>query len=259
MPTLSFITFFLRFLLYVFLISRDPSLPIPDRLLVELLSSTQLLGYIFLGLGIITLINFAGFFCESVSFIPLNVRLNMLKKGAGHDSKLVLFLLKRNMHIAVFLALYSSEVGSVVYLFNNYAILDLLCIRALLLSIHWNNFVFNLGLDLCQKLIMSNYRQFFYPLCKTHELTAFWIFALLILLSSDVHPNPGPPPQSSEFSNGFLSFCNWNLNTLSKDNFSRVSLLQAHNTIFKYDIISLCETSSRWYIARLSISPIESP
>ena len=143
----------------------------------------------------------------------------------------------------LFLALYSSEVGSVVYLFDSYAVLDLLCIRALLLSVHWHNFVFNLGLNLCQKLIMSNYRQLFYPLCKTHELTAFWIFALLILLSSDIHPNPGPPPQSSEFSNGFLSFCNWNLNTLSKDNFSRVSLLQAHNTIFKYDIISLCETS----------------
>ena len=28
-----------------------------------------------------------------------------------------------------------------------------------------------------------------------------------------------------------------------KDEFSRVSLLNAHNSIFKYDIISLCETS----------------
>ena len=44
-------------------------------------------------------------------------------------------------------------------------------------------------------------------------------------------------------SSGFFSFCNWNLNTLSKDNFNRVSLLEAHNAIFKYDIISLCETS----------------
>ena len=96
---------------------------------------------------------------------------------------------------------------------------------------------------MCQKLILCNLRQILYPWCKFSELEALWIFVLLILLSSDVHPNPGPPQQTSEFSNGFLSFCNWNLNTLSKDNFSRVSLLQAHNTIFKYDIISLCETS----------------
>ena len=41
----------------------------------------------------------------------------------------------------------------------------------------------------------------------------------------------------------FLSFCNWNLNTLSKDDFYRISLLEAHNTEFNYDIISLCETS----------------
>ena len=39
-----------------------------------------------------------------------------------------------------------------------------------------------------------------------------------------------------------FSFCNWNLNTLSKDEFFRVSLINAHNSIHNYDI-SLCETS----------------
>ena len=62
-------------------------------------------------------------------------------------------------------------------------------------------------------------------------------------MSSDVHPNPGPSSVNPKFSSGFLSFCNWNLNTLSKDEFYRISLLEAHNTILKYDIISLCETS----------------
>lgn len=41
----------------------------------------------------------------------------------------------------------------------------------------------------------------------------------------------------------YFSFCNWNLNTLSNDDFSRVSLLNVLNTTPKYDIISLCETS----------------
>ena len=63
------------------------------------------------------------------------------------------------------------------------------------------------------------------------------------MLSSDVHPNPGPVHSTNNFSSGFLSFCNWNLNTLSKDDFYRKDLLEAHNTVHKYDIISLCETS----------------
>ena len=60
-------------------------------------------------------------------------------------------------------------------------------------------------------------------------------------MSLDIHPNPGPG--QNNFSGGFFSFCNWNLNTLSKDDFYRISLLQAHNTNYNYDIISLCETS----------------
>ena len=55
------------------------------------------------------------------------------------------------------------------------------------------------------------------------------------------------------------SFCKWNINTLSKTDkgffpfasgtvillvkLIRVSFLEAHNSIFNYDIISLCETS----------------
>ena len=35
----------------------------------------------------------------------------------------------------------------------------------------------------------------------------------------------------------------WNLNSLAKDNFQRVRLLEAHNSIFNYDLISICETS----------------
>ena len=40
-----------------------------------------------------------------------------------------------------------------------------------------------------------------------------------------------------------LSFCNWNLNTLCKDDFTRITLLEAHNAEYIYDIIPLCETS----------------
>ena len=36
---------------------------------------------------------------------------------------------------------------------------------------------------------------------------------------------------------------NWNLNSLAKENFERVKLIEAHNSIFNYDFISICETS----------------
>ena len=35
----------------------------------------------------------------------------------------------------------------------------------------------------------------------------------------------------------------WNVNSLAKDNFQRVCLIEAHNSIFNYDLISICETS----------------
>ena len=65
-----------------------------------------------------------------------------------------------------------------------------------------------------------------------------WLPVILILLANDIELNPGPPLQ-----NQFLSFMNWNLNSLVKDNFGRVDLIEAHNAIFDYDLISVCETN----------------
>ncbi len=73
----------------------------------------------------------------------------------------------------------------------------------------------------------------------TRGKTPFWmIYKLLLVLANDIHLSPGP----RGYQNGFLKFMNYNLNSLAKDDFSRVKLLEAHNCIFDYDIISLCET-----------------
>ena len=64
-----------------------------------------------------------------------------------------------------------------------------------------------------------------------------WLSTLLVLLSNDIHLNPGPQVQSN-----CLNFMNWNTNSLVKDNFQRVRLIEAHNCIFNYDLISICET-----------------
>ena len=64
-----------------------------------------------------------------------------------------------------------------------------------------------------------------------------WLIFIRLIRANDVELNPG------EFSNSFFTFCNWNVNSLAKDNFERVQLLEAHNALFKYDLISLCVVS----------------
>ena len=138
---------------------------------------------------------------------------------------------------SIFLIL--EEQASAILLLRH-AMLDCHCFNLLCCVTGLNILVLRLGARSIVYTVV-NHKKIFHPWFCNSELTTLWVVALLLKLSSDVHPNPGPPPDN--FSNGFLSFCNWNLNTLSKDDFYRISLLEAHNTIFKYDIISLCETS----------------
>ena len=65
-----------------------------------------------------------------------------------------------------------------------------------------------------------------------------WLSVILLILSNDIHLNPGPHLQNNVF-----NFMSWNINSLAKDNFKCVRLIEAHNSIFNYDLISICETS----------------
>ena len=65
-----------------------------------------------------------------------------------------------------------------------------------------------------------------------------WLLVLPIILSNDIHQNPGPP-----FHNSCFNFMSWNVNSIAKGNFQRVRLIEAHSSIFNYDVISICETS----------------
>ena len=68
--------------------------------------------------------------------------------------------------------------------------------------------------------------------------TPYWLPLFLILLSNDIEMNPGP-----YYHHNFFNFMTWNLNSLVKDKFQRVRLLEAHNSLFNYDLISICETN----------------
>ena len=56
---------------------------------------------------------------------------------------------------------------------------------------------------------------------------------MVIMLCGDVESNPGPDT---------FNFCCWNLNSITSYDFLRLSLLEAYNSIYKYDLISVVET-----------------
>ena len=74
--------------------------------------------------------------------------------------------------------------------------------------------------------------------CHSLKNVPFWLPIILILLSNDIHLNRGP-----HFQNNCFNFMSWNLNSLAKDNFQRIHLVEAHTTFFNYDLISICETN----------------
>ena len=182
--------------------------------------------------------------CElasNIRFIPFNVRLNTLsklQKRAKLSHKILAVQICKTT-ICIFLLIEDS--ASVIFLLE-YAFLDILLHGTIICFIVLSVLTLRFGARSLSYLFIQ-YVKIFNPCFENNDLTALWIFTLLLVLSSDVHPNPGPHSADQRFSNGFLSFCNWNLNTLSKDDFYRISLLEAHNTVFNYDIISLCETS----------------
>ena len=73
-----------------------------------------------------------------------------------------------------------------------------------------------------------------YAVCIAFNLLySQWVMTRLILLSGDVEPNPGPDT---------LKFCCWNLNSIAAHDFLRVSLIEAYNSIYNYDLIGIAET-----------------
>ena len=68
------------------------------------------------------------------------------------------------------------------------------------------------------------------------EVLPYFYLVLLILLSGDIEVNPGPNR------NGFLKFCHWNLNSICAREQIKISLIEAYNSIHRYDIFAISET-----------------
>ena len=94
------------------------------------------------------------------------------------------------------------------------------------------------GFFLETKLAIKNRHDFCVSLYTSSfiSLVISFAFKLLLILCGDVEVNPGPGHWTS------LSFCHWNLNSISAHDFVKVSLLEAYNAVHKFDIICLSET-----------------
>ena len=144
----------LRLLLYAFLISRLPHIPdgFPDalRILTELIITSKFLGFALLGLWILTLANVCALFCSHCYFVPFNASLNMLRKRTKLAYEPLVSLLVCIFQAVFLFFLYLEDPGYPVYLYDNYLVLNSLCFRVILFTIHSNNFIFSLGIDMCQ-------------------------------------------------------------------------------------------------------------
>ena len=58
----------------------------------------------------------------------------------------------------------------------------------------------------------------------------------LLIRNGDIETNPGPHNKDS------LSICHWNLNGIFAQNYVKLSMLEAYNAIYDYDIICISET-----------------
>ena len=180
--------------------------------------------------------------CREVIYISFNTNLNMRKNKSIKKSPpwffyvlvfimLGLLLTSGKESIIIFVSSTNpNQVNKVGMLlkFKKYAKLILIGTIAI--------FMFSIAVTpVTQYLCVA----IFQIMCHTYvKKNPCWLSAILILISNDIECNPGP-----EYHSNFLNFMSWNLNSLSTNNFERVQLIEAHNTIFNYDLISICETS----------------
>ena len=83
------------------------------------------------------------------------------------------------------------------------------------------------------KYFPSRYAYFYTACVACCSLHMQWLVFRVILLSGDVETNPGPET---------LDFCTWNLNSIIAHYYLRVSLIEAYNSVYNYDLIGIFET-----------------
>ena len=61
---------------------------------------------------------------------------------------------------------------------------------------------------------------------------------IILLLQRDIETNPGPQKEKKKN----LSCYHWNVNSLIAHNLSKISQLEAYNSVYKHDFVCISET-----------------
>ena len=93
----------------------------------------------------------------------------------------------------------------------------------------------------CRKKVLKTLQDITFALLITSSLECLdfgknYPFNLLLILSGDIHTNPGPSTPKD------LKFFHWNLNSLCARGGLKKQLIQAYDAVYKYDIIAVSES-----------------
>ena len=99
------------------------------------------------------------------------------------------------------------------------------------------------------KSLAFRYTNFYATCLICHMLHLQRTTYLTILRSGDIETNPGPGHST-------FNFCSWNLNSIFAHDFTRVSLIEAYNAVYNYDLIGIVEThlDSTVDVSRLNLT-----
>ena len=78
---------------------------------------------------------------------------------------------------------------------------------------------------------------YFYMYLELYNVIYLPWFNILLLRSGNIHPNPGPVANQ-------FNFCHWNLNGLMAHNKLKITLIEAYNAVYYYDVIAIQKHSS---------------
>ena len=88
----------------------------------------------------------------------------------------------------------------------------------------------------CLKAIRKYLVKLFIQYVFFLQIFTFLPYVSLLLSCGDIEVNPGPENSQN------LSFCHWNVNGITANNFKKLSLIEAYNAVHSFDIICISET-----------------
>ena len=170
---------------------------------------------------------------SSVKFVKFQTNLSMMHKIVSQEqnflfSLVVLFyaFLLSEINESWYILLLYSNVNVFSIKFHHSEIIHLRKMIILLIVLYIFHLSDTIQSEILCLIIFQNYCYFF---VRRHS---WWLIVILLILANDINPNPGPP-------NSYFSFMSWNCNSIAKDDFHRLRLLEVENSIHNYDLISL--------------------